>query len=367
MSQLTRRRLLKLTVGASAAAAIAPRTLFADDATDAKAPRPNIVFIFADDMGYGDPHCFNTESKCPTPNIDRLAAEGMKFTDAHAPVSWCVPSRYGLITGRYPFRSDHYQLKDDDATIATVVKSAGYRTAMVGKWHLGFRRADGSSGPKALSKVRTGERLLAGPTDRGFDKYFGIWASLDIPPYFFVENGKVVAAPTEHIETSHSPGVRSIQGAFYRGGAIAPGFKHEQVLPECGRKAIEMLDAHHASHADKPLLLYLALPSPHTPWLPEDKYKGKSKCGDYGDYVAEVDGIVGERAGPARQAGHDEEHARAVHQRQRPGLVRRGREEVRPQQRRAVAWHEGRRVGRRQPSAVHRPLAGTRQARQHVR
>ena len=282
MTGMTRRGFLKFAGAAAAATALAPSTLLGDapPAGRAKAPRPNIVFLFADDMGYGDPRCFNAESKCPTPNIDRLAGEGMKFTDAHAPVGWCVPSRYGLLTGRYPFRSDKYKLRDDDATVATVLKSAGYRTHMVGKWHLGFKRQDDG-------------QLRGGPVDRGFDSYFGIPASLDIPPYYYIENDRAVAEPTGRIEASHSPDVRKIQGAFWREGGIAPGFKHDQVLPTFRKKALGLLDEHAKNHADKPLFLYLALPSPHTPWLPGPTFRGKSKCGEYGDYVVQVDDVVG--------------------------------------------------------------------------
>ena len=284
MVGLTRRGFLKLSAGGAAMAMAFPRRLAAGEPSrPAPAGKPNIVFIFADDMGYGDPRCFNADSKCLTPNIDRIAAGGMKFTDAHAPVGLCVPSRYGLITGRYPFRSDKYNLRDDDATIATVLKSAGYRTTMVGKWHLGFRKGDGDA-----------KALRGGPVDHGFDYYFGIPASLDIPPYYFIENDRAVAEPDGHIDEHHSPGVRNIQGAFWRGGGIAPGFKHEQVLPTFRDKALALLDEHRKSYPSKPMLLYLALPAPHTPWVPAPAFKGKSKCGGYGDYVAQVDGAVGD-------------------------------------------------------------------------
>jgi len=289
MTSLTRRSFLEMAAGATAA--LATRKLLARQGSPSRrAARPNIVFIFADDMGYGDPRCFNPNSKCPTPNIDRLAAEGMKFTDAHAPIGLCQPSRYGLITGRYPFRSDKCRLRDDETTIATVLKSAGYRTAMVGKWHLGFKRP---KGPGGRGLVRDGDILRGGPVDHGFDYYFGIPASLDIPPYYYIENNRPVAAPTGHIDEHHSPDVRRIQGAFWRAGGIAPGFKHADVLPKCRQKALALLDEHRKSHAAKPLLLYLAMPAPHTPWMPAPQYKGKSKCGDYGDYAAQVDGVVG--------------------------------------------------------------------------
>jgi arylsulfatase A-like enzyme len=295
LQSLRRRDFLKILGAGAAALALRP-VLRAAAGEAAPSPaglggKPNILFIFADDMGYGDPRCFNADSKAPTPNIDRLATEGMKFTDAHAPVGLCVPSRYSLITGRYPFRSDGYRLRDGEVTIASLLKSAGYRTAMVGKWHLGFRYPPGRKGQ---TDVRDGDVLKNGPVDRGFDTYFGIPASLDIAPYYYIENDRVVAAPTGTIEEHHSPGWRNIQGAFWRGGGIAPGFKHEEVLGKCCEKALTALDDHKQHHADQPLLLYLALPAPHTPWLPAEKFRGASKAGEYGDYVAQVDDVVGQ-------------------------------------------------------------------------
>ncbi len=139
---------------------------------------PNIVIILVDDMGYGDPGCYNPESKIPTPNIDQLSHEGMRFTDAHAAGALCHPSRYGLITGRYPFRTDISVwrqkpiIEEDRVTVASLLKSRGYHTAMIGKWHLGFHE-NGYENP-----------LPGGPVDCGFDSYFGIRASTDIHPIF---------------------------------------------------------------------------------------------------------------------------------------------------------------------------------------
>jgi len=253
--------------------------------------KPNILFIFADDMGYGDPGCFNPRSKCPTPNIDRFAAQGIRFTDAHAPVGLCVPSRYGLLTGRYPFRSRGCRLRDNEVTVASVLKSAGYHTAMIGKWHLGFRYPPGRKGP---NDVQAGDRLAGGPVDRGFDYYFGIPASLDIPPYFYVENDRPVEPPTATVQASHTPGWTNIQGAFWRAGRIAPGFKHHEVLPKFRDKAIEVLDRHAAAKDGRPLFLYLALTAPHTPWLPAARFRGTSQASIYGDFVAQVDAVVGD-------------------------------------------------------------------------
>ena len=285
----TRRAFLR-NIGLGAAALIVPRAILA--AVD-KPVHPNIVFIFADDMGFGDPKCFNAESKVPTPNIDRLAKEGIRFLDAHAPASLCVPSRYGLLTGRYPFRTaikwnNDRVIEQGRMTLASLLKSSGYHTGCVGKWHLGF------AGGRKLDYAKP---LRGGPLDCGFDYYFGIPASLDIPPYYYIENDRCVAAPTGRIGESHSQGVRSIQGAFWRGGGIAEGFRHDEVLPKFTEKAVAFIDKHQAARSNKPFFLYFALAAPHTPWLPTGKFRGSSLAGDYGDFAAQVDGAVGQVLG----------------------------------------------------------------------
>src|SRR5579871_5670826 len=172
------------------------------------AERPNIVFILADDMGYGDPKCFNPDSKCNTPNIDRLATQGMRFTDAHAAGTVCIPSRYGLLTGRYPFREANLDpakralIDTGRTTIASLLREQGYRTRMIGKWHEGFVGGD---------RFVYSQPLRGGPVDHGFDFFFGQHASLDIPPYFYIENDRCVAAPTGHIDEHHTPGWSPVQ------------------------------------------------------------------------------------------------------------------------------------------------------------
>jgi arylsulfatase A len=248
---------------------------------------PNIVIILVDDMGYGDPGCFNPQSKIPTPHIDRLAREGMRLTDAHAPGPLCHLSRYGLLTGRYPFRTDvgawsrRPVIEPQQATIASLARAQGYRTAMVGKWHLGFNE-QGYDKP-----------LPGGPVDRGFDTFFGIRASTDIPPYFYIRGDRAVEPPTARIEANRSEGWSPIQGAFWREGGIAPDLKLADVLPRFTREAIEVIDGHAQSPDDKPLLLYLAYPAPHTPWLPAAEFEGQSGAGMYGDFAMMVDAHIG--------------------------------------------------------------------------
>ena len=156
---------------------------------------PNIIFILVDDMGYGDIRAFNPESKIATPQLDKLANSGMIFTDAHASASSCVPSRYGLLTGQYPFRMKSFKwqseplIDKDRMTIASLLKNNGYRTGMVGKWHLGFDYSDYN-------------KLTGGPVDRGFDYYFGISRSLDQQDYYYIQNRKAVQPPTEPMAAS---------------------------------------------------------------------------------------------------------------------------------------------------------------------
>ena len=255
---------------------------------------PNIVLILADDLGYGDPGCYNPQSKIPTPYIDALAAQGLRFTDAHAPGAVCVPTRFALMTGRYPFRRPNRNgafdagplIDEATVTLPETLQSVGYRTAMVGKWHLGFG-FDGFERP-----------LRGGPADTGFASYFGIPASLDIPPYFYIEGRRAVAAPTGHIDDHGTPGVSPIQGAFWRGGDIAPEFVHAQVLPILADHAAAVLDER-AKQPDEPFFLYVALTAPHTPWLPSAEFEGQSEfaadspLGLYGNFVTQVDAILG--------------------------------------------------------------------------
>jgi len=282
----TRRAFLKGigSVGLGVTALALPHRIVAGART---AGKPNIVFIMADDLGYGDLGCYNAGSKIPTPNIDLLARHGMRFTDAHAPAALCIPTRYGLLTGRYPFRmgdeSGGSLIKPGRMTLGSLLQTHGYATACVGKWHLGI----GGNKPDYAKPLR------GGPVDRGFDYYFGIPRSLDQPPYFYIENDRCVEPPTDQIAESHSEGVTPIQGAFWRGGRIAPGFKHAEVLPTFTRKAVEYIDTQSRSSSGQPFFLYLALQAPHTPWMPAPAFQGKSKAGDYGDYAAQVDDTVG--------------------------------------------------------------------------
>jgi len=277
-------------------------SVFVSTVAAAAEPLPNVVVILVDDMGYGDPGCYNPESQIETPHIDSLAMAGMRFTDAHAAGPLCHLSRYGLMTGRYPFRATPGKwrteptIKSGEATIASMLKTAGYRTAMVGKWHLGFAE-NGYDKP-----------LPGGPVECGFDSYFGIRASTDIPPYFYIRGRHAVQAPTNHIDANNSDGWSKIQGAFWRAGGIAPDLQLKDVLPRFTDEAVKVIhDYGQQQTAQKePLLLYLAYPAPHTPWLPAEEFIGKSKASMYGDFTMMVDDHVGQVLRALKKAGMDD-------------------------------------------------------------
>lgn len=280
---------------------------------DATMPsRPNIVFFFCDDLGWGDISCLNPESKIHTPHIDALAASGMCFTDAHAGSAVCTPSRYTLMTGRYCWRT---RLKDgvnggyspslltpDRPTVASRLRDVGYTTACIGKWHIGmdWELKSGTPAETGLQQhFRQDEGRLDGyidftkpvrngPVDVGFDYYFGISASLDMSPYVFIENDRVTEVPT-----GHSP--RGIEELRARPGIAARGWRHENVLPELERRALSWIEEQGGGRNDRtrPFFLYLPVNGPHTPVVPTDEWKGKSGCGIYGDFVMQIDSVVG--------------------------------------------------------------------------
>ena len=278
-----------------------------------KGGKPNIVIILADDMGYGDITPFNPESKIATPHLDRLASEGMTFTDAHSGGSLCQPSRFSLLTGLYYVRSPHFNdkagpiLKEDQPTLPGMLRAEGYHTAMVGKWHLGFDRKGEKKPTDKFRPFAYDKPLTGGPVDRGFDSFFGMHASLDIPPYFYIRDRTPTRAPTDTIEDNDSLGTEEnwnwIQGAFWRGGPVGPDFKHVEVTPRFAKEASQVIESHDGA---KPLFLYMPLPSPHTPWLPTKEFAGKSKAGMYGDFMTQVDHVVGEILASLEKAGMTE-------------------------------------------------------------
>ncbi len=256
------------------------------------ATKPNVVVILADDLGYGDLTCYNSESKAPTPNLDSLAEEGIRFTDGHSNAAVCTPTRYGLLTGRYCWRTHKKRgvlmgysaalIAPERETIATLAKKSGYSTACFGKWHLGLGWAHLEGGKK--NEVDFTKEIQDSPVDHGFDHYYGISASLDMPPYTWIENRRVVELPTETIEK-----VNDLL-TYQRGGAKALRFDPMEGLPTIAEKAAEYIKA---QPQEKPFLLYVPFPSPHKPVLPSKRFQGSSEAGIYGDYVVETDWAVG--------------------------------------------------------------------------
>ena len=270
---------------------------------------PNIVFILADDLGYGDPTCYNEESRIPTPKMDGLAAQGIRFTDAHTPSGVCTPTRYGLLTGRYCWRSSLKQgvlngyseplIETDRLTIASLLKRHGYTTGCVGKWHLGLGWVTKGAGQKVnAGDLDWSKPVTHGPQSLGFDYSYIIPASLDMDPYCWLENGRLVEAPT-----AHTPGSErrwSGGGGYWRAGAIAPSFDFYAVLPTVTAKSVDFL---RRQTAGKPFFLYVPLTAPHTPWMPTDEFRGKTKVDWYGDFVTEVDWAVGQIVKAVDDAG----------------------------------------------------------------
>ncbi len=272
---------------------------------------PNVIFIMADDMGYGDLQVLNPKSKIPTPNMDKLAAAGMYFTDAHSYSGVCTPTRYGVLTGRYCFRTrvsagvlgghDVSLIEPGRVTVATLLGKAGYRSACVGKWHLGldYKKKDPDKllyeGPNFGNTINTENvdytgAVDGGPCDHGFDYSYILPASLDMQPYIYISNKKVVDTDLEHID-----GVAErTRGLFWRHGDAEKGFDFYDVLPRLTRYAMGFIRKHHKETPDHPFFLYFPLTAPHTPWVPTESFLGTSEAGTYGDFVHQVDHSLGQ-------------------------------------------------------------------------
>jgi arylsulfatase A len=300
---------------------VAGLTLSAARADDA-GQRPNIVVILADDLGYADVSCYGGQIR--TPHIDRLAEQGMNFTDAHTTSSVCTPTRYGLLTGRYNWRTKLQQgvlgglspplIEPGRMTIAGLLKQQGYHTGCIGKWHLGMGWAIKPG--KQVSELSIEPREQAfnvdfsrpvsiGPNSVGFDYYYGISASLDMVPYTFIENDRVVSTPTEDRDFAmmHDRSERRT-----RKGPTAPDFDAADVLPTLAQKSVEYIE----SRADdarqgRPFFLYVPLASPHTPILPTPEWQGRSGINPYADFVMETDWAVGEILAALERQKLDEE------------------------------------------------------------
>ena len=264
----------------------------------AEPPKPNVVYILADDLGYGDPGCYNPASKIPTPNIDRLAREGMRFTDAHSPSAVCTPTRYALLTGRYAWRTRLQRgvlgpysqplLAEQQLTVPALLRDQGYATACIGKWHLGW----GWPMPDSDGKRDFSKPIPNGPITRGFDSYFGTDVP-NYPPYCFIENDRTAGIPSANAPVGRD--------SFNIAGLMLPDWKLVDVLPGLEKRAVEYIAK--AAQSGKPFFLYLPLTSPHFPVVPSPAFKGKSKAGDFGDFVVQTDHVVGKVLDALEKAG----------------------------------------------------------------
>lgn len=277
----------------------------------AAAERPNIIVVLCDDLGYGDLQCLNPQGKIATPQLDKLAREGVTFTDAHTGSSVCTPTRYGLMTGRYAWRTKLQKfvlgglsprlIEPGRMTLASLAKQHGYHTACVGKWHLGMNWVLKPGGTVSELTIESREQvwnvdyaqpISDGPNAVGFDYYYGISASLDMVPYTYIENNRVTKLPTEDRDF---PLFMGREARRCRQGPTAPGFEVEDVLPELTRKAIAYVDSRAVeAKQGKPFLLYLPLASPHTPIAPSTAWREKSRLNFYGDFVMETDAAIGQ-------------------------------------------------------------------------
>ncbi|MFN4258086.1 MAG: sulfatase family protein [Gemmataceae bacterium] len=277
-----------------------------------EAKTPHIVYILADDQGYGDVTYFNPESKIPTPNLDRLARQGMIFTDAHSASAVCTPTRYGLLTGRYCWRTrlkagvlwghSPRLIEPGRATVASFLREQGYHTACVGKWHLGLdwptrqpvRFGDNVKPQADLGLIDYTKPITNGPLAVGFDYYFGIPASLDMPPFIFVENDRTIGQATATKK-------------WLRSGPAEPDFEAVDVLKTFTEKATAYIQQRAQDKTGKPFFLYMPLTSPHTPVVPRPEFRGLGKIGPYGDFVHETDWVVGQVLNALRETGLEQD------------------------------------------------------------
>lgn len=272
--------------------------LFALALSASAAEKPNILYILCDDLGYGDVHCLIAGGKIATPNVDQLRAQGIAFTDCHSSSAVCSPTRYGILTGRYNWRTRLQSgvlggyspplIAPDRLTVAQLLHEQGYRTGCIGKWHLGMdmklkskddAKPDDAVAFKGNKNVDWAAPIAHGPTSVGFDYYFGISASLDMDPYVFIENDRFTKTPT-------------VEKKWIRSGPAAEDFEAVDVLPTLAAKAQSFIGE--GAKSGKPFFLYLPLNAPHTPIVPTKEFAGKSGINAYADFVMEVDHYVGQ-------------------------------------------------------------------------
>ncbi len=285
------------------------------------AEKPNIVFILADDLGYGDVGCYNPESKVSTPNLDRMAAEGMRFTDAHSPSTVCTPTRYSIMTGRMAFRLNYpgvftgvggpCLITEERLTLPAMLRNEGYETAMFGKWHIGMTFFDkqgvaiNKNGLQAVKRVDYNRAVPDAPIHRGFDHFFG---TVSCPTtdwlYAYMDGDRIPVPPTEIVDKTKLP---DHAWAFdCRPGLVAPDFDLEEVDTVFLEKSLEFIDRHAATKKDKPFFLFHSLQAVHLPSFPGKNFKGETDAGPHGDFIFQFDHVVGELLAKIDSLGLDE-------------------------------------------------------------
>ena len=270
---------------------------------------PNILFILADDLGYGDVRCYNSESKVPTPHLDQLAEEGILFMDAHSPSTVCTPTRYSILTGRMAFRTGMRgvftgaggpcMIEKDRMTIGGMLQNKGYTTSLYGKWHVGmtFFDKDGKpinkNGLEAVQRIDYSRAIPDAPIHRGFDYFFG---SVCCPTtdwlYAFIDGDRIPVPPTKIIDRSPLP--KHPYSKDNRPGMIAPGYSMEEIDLQFMEKSLSFLEEHSKKRKGSPFFLFHSAQAVHLPSFPADQFKGKTKAGPHGDFIFELDYIVGE-------------------------------------------------------------------------
>ena len=288
------------------------------------AKQPNVLILYADDLGFGDLGCYNNKSRIPTPNLNRLASESVRFTDGHSSSGICTPSRFAMLTGRHHWRDFHgivnafggSVFKPERLTLPEMLKEKGYKTAAIGKWHLGWNwdairnkdvkatteqggRRKKQLGPEAFDWTKS---IPNGPLDHGFDYYFGDTV-INFPPYCWIENDKVVKAPDTLMQTGKWKKIKE-GGWECRPGPMVTGWDPYENIPTTTKKGVDYIKE--AAKAEEPFFLYFAYPAPHAPIIPNDEFDGKSKAGPYGDFVYETDHSIGQLLQALKDSGQAE-------------------------------------------------------------
>jgi len=284
----------------------------------AKEGPPNILFILADDLGYGDVGCYNPDSKVPTPHLDQLALDGIRFTDAHSPSTVCTPTRYSVLTGRMAFRTGMRgvftgvggpcMIEEGRLTVGGMLQERGYKTALFGKWHVGMTFYDkegkpiNKNGLEPVKRIDYSRAIPDAPVHRGFDFFYG---SVCCPTtdwlYAFIEGDRIPVPPTKIIDRGPLP--KHPYSQDNRPGMIAPGYKMEEIDLQFLDKSLEFLEQHAQAKEKAPFFLFHSTQAVHLPSFPADQFKGKTKAGPHGDFIFELDYIVGELLGALDKHG----------------------------------------------------------------